>query len=66
VVPKVAKEIVVNRQGGFAELLIDGEPFPFAISADVKTIINSDAMPYVEITIWTDSLVVKNTLSTEE
>lgn len=61
---KLAEVVEVERTGGVTSLRVDGEEFPWCISAieGVSTTVGRDRMPSVTIELVADKVLVVNAL----
>ncbi|RPK76615.1 hypothetical protein EES45_22920 [Streptomyces sp. ADI97-07] len=66
--PRIAREIRVERHGRTARLFIDGDEFPFHIAADDPIVvgpISGDDMPTVRFTVLAERVDLINDYSPE-
>jgi hypothetical protein len=58
--PRLAKQIVVKREGNEVELLVDGEPFPWYTGAGIDLHVDRADSPGVTLTLLADEVQVED------
>lgn len=58
--PDFAKQIVVKREGGNHELLIDGQPFPWHTALGIDVHVDRSESPGVTLTLLADEVLVED------